>query len=241
MTPNVTHVTDVPHASTPWQRQILPRFFRLWWLKTSGTIAILVLFFAAYLHVLKHPASQPVTVPMLLIDDWIGFFPPALWVYASLWVYLSLAPSMLLGLRELLAFGIWITLLCCAGLLIFYFWPTQVTLSVVDHAQHWGFATLRGVDAGGNACPSLHVATAVFTFYWFDRVIRDMNMGMPGRFGNALWLIAIAWSTMAIKQHVAIDVAAGFALGTLFAAASLWGRRLVSWADYQQARQARQH
>ena len=160
-----------------------------------------------------------------------------MWVYASLWVYLSLAPSLLLGLRELLAYGFWIVALCAAGITIFYFWPTQVVLNNADHARYWGYAALRGVDAGGNACPSLHVATAAFTVFWFDRVIKDMNLGTTGRALNVLWFAAIAWSTMATKQHVAIDVVTGFVLGMLFAMASLWRRPLVSWPVYQETRQ----
>ena len=98
---------------------------------------------------------------------------------------------------------------------------------------------LGGVDAGGNACPSLHVATAVFTAYWLDHVVRDMGLGTRGRVCNALWFIAIAWSTMATKQHVSLDVISGFALGSVFAWMSLWRRRIVGWDEYQMQRKKR--
>ena len=39
---------------------------------------------------------------------------------------------------------------------------------------------------------------------------------------NLAWLLAIAWSTVAIRQHVVLDAVAGAALGTLFAALSIW-------------------
>jgi hypothetical protein len=80
-----------------------------------------VRFFAASLHILDHPAYPPVTVKVTWLDHCIGFYPPALLAHASLWLHLSLAPALLLGTRELVAFGIWIVLLCSAGLLIFYF------------------------------------------------------------------------------------------------------------------------
>ena len=35
------------------------------------------------------------------------------------------------------------------------------------------------------------------------------------RFGNGFWCVAIAWSTLAIKQHVALDVLGGAALGAV--------------------------
>lgn len=223
-------------SDTPWWRQLWPRLCRRGWLKGSGTTIILCAFFAAYLHILDHPAYPPVTVTVTWLDHWIGFYPPALWAYASLWLYLSLAPALLLGTRELVAFGIWIVLLCSAGLLIFYFWPTQVVVDAAEHSRHWGYARLRSVDTGGNACPSLHVATAVFTLPWFDRVIQDMKMGLKGRAFNVIWFAAICWSTLATKQHVTLDVAAGLLLGGVFAAASLWRRPLLGWAEYQASR-----
>ena len=218
-----------------WYRQLLPRFSRLWWLKAIGTTAIMTLFFVGYFHVLRHPAYTPALVPLTVVDAWVPFYAPALVVYASLWFYVSLAPAMLLGWRELVAYGFWVTGLCVCGLLFFYFWPTMVTPQSFDRGQFWGFDVLQGVDAIGNACPSLHVASAAFSLYWFDRVLKDMNAGTAGRVVNVLWFAGIAYSTMATKQHVFIDVMSGFVLGSVFALGSLWRRELLSWADYQRA------
>jgi membrane-associated phospholipid phosphatase len=220
-------------SKTAWHRQCWPRLCRLYWLKCSGTTAIMFVFFAAYFHVLKHPAYPVTTMPVTTIDTLIPFYAPSLLIYASLWLYVSLPPAMLLGLRELVAYGFWITGLCIAGLLIFYFLPTTLVLHVVGPGQYWGFDILRGVDAAANACPSLHVATAAFSFYWFDRVLKEMNAGILGRIVNALWFVAIAYSTLATKQHVFIDVLAGFALGTAFALPSLLHRKGVTWEAYQ--------
>ncbi|HTD91916.1 MAG TPA: phosphatase PAP2 family protein [Burkholderiales bacterium] len=194
------------------------------------------LFFVAYLYVLRHPAHPVTTVPVTAIDVLVPFYPPSLLIYASLWLYVSLPPALLLGLRELVAYGFWITGLCIAGLLIFYFWPTTLTPYPIDRGQYWGFDVLQGVDAATNACPSLHVATAAFSFYWFDRVFKEMNVGVFGRVFNMLWFVAIAYSTMATKQHVFVDVVAGFAFGTAFALPSLWYRKGVTWEAYQRQR-----
>jgi membrane-associated phospholipid phosphatase len=45
---------------------------------------------------------------------------------------------------------------------------------------------------------------------------------------NALWFVAIAYSTLAVKQHVALDALAGALLGIAFAALSL---RRWTWVD----------
>lgn len=220
---------DLP---TPWYRQLWSRYCRLFWLKCSGTTAIMFLFFAAYFHLLRHPAYPSITMPLTAVDALVTFYPPSLLIYASLWVYVPLAPALLLGLRELITYGFWVVGLCITGLLIFYFWPTTLLPYATNRGQYWGFDILQGIDAAGNACPSLHVATAAFSAYWLDRVFKEMNIGVLGRFFNVLWFVAIAYSTMATKQHVFIDVLAGFALGTAFALLSLRYRTAVTWDAY---------
>jgi len=116
--------------------------------------------------------------------------------------------------------------LCSCGLLIFYFWPTAVPPRDVDISAYPGFAVLQGVDAAGNACPSLHVATAMFTAIWIDRLVRTMRAPGALRWANALWVLAIAWSTVAIRQHVVLDALAGAALGTTLALLSI---RVSPW------------
>ena len=88
-------------------------------------------------------------------------------------------------------------------------------------ASHPGFALLQGVDAAGNACPSLHVATALFSAAWVQRLLRGIHAPAWLSWGNGIWLVLIVYSTMAIKQHVALDVLAGLLLGGAFGWASL--------------------
>ncbi|HWI11567.1 MAG TPA: phosphatase PAP2 family protein, partial [Burkholderiaceae bacterium] len=87
-----------------------------------------------------------------------------------------------------------------------------------------GFGVLKGVDAAGNACPSLHVAVAIFTAIWIDHVLRQARAPLALRAVNIGWFALIAWSTLAIKQHVVLDVAAGMLLGVAFALPSLHWR-----------------
>ena len=227
------HERSAATRHLPWQRQLWPRFCRLFWLKSIGTTVIMCVFFAGYFHVLRHPAYPMTVVPMTFVDALVPFYPPALLLYVSLWIYVPLAPALLLGLRELVMFGVWIVALCAGGLLIFYFWPTTLVPSGVDRTPYFGFSLLHGIDAAANACPSLHVATAAFSFFWLDQVLREMKAGVTGRAVNGLWFVAIAYSTMATRQHVFIDVVAGLAFGAVFALAALGSRRAVSWETYQ--------
>jgi membrane-associated phospholipid phosphatase len=113
------------------------------------------------------------------------------------------------------------TLMCAAGLSIFYFWPTAAPAPDIDWALYPDMEFLKNIDAAGNACPSLHVATAFLSGIWFHRLLR--------RFGAPAWLLTVNWSwcfaivysTVAIRQHVAVDAIAGLALGGLAASLSL--------------------
>ncbi len=81
---------------------------------------------------------------------------------------------------------------------------------------------LKNVDASGNACPSLHVAFAVFAAGWLDRVLRRLHASQPALALNILWAVAIAYSTLATHQHVALDVLAGALLGWIFVRINLF-------------------
>jgi len=83
---------------------------------------------------------------------------------------------------------------------------------------------LKNIDASGNACPSLHVATAFFTGIWFQHVLRRFSAPRWVLVINWAWCVAIVYSTVAIRQHVVVDAAAGLLLGGVAAALSLLRR-----------------
>jgi len=129
-----------------------------------------------------------------------------------------------LTFRELLSYGIWVGALCLTGLALFYVWPSQIPTIPKDPTDFPGFAILRGVDASGNACPSMHVAVAIFTAIWVDHIFRAVRTPVWLRIVNAAWFLAIAYSTLATRQHVVFDVIAGALLGVAFAIPSLYWR-----------------
>ncbi len=183
-------------------------------------------FFAAYFWVLHHPWHAPYVMPRIGVDEWIAFVPDAAVLYVSLWVYVSLVPSLMADRRQLVSYAITTTGLSVVGLGIFYIWPTAVPRPEVDWPEDAAFGFLKHVDASGNACPSLHVAFAVFTAIWLARLLPALGAGCWLRAFNWFWCLAILYSTVAIRQHVALDVAAGAALGATVAAMHLaWLRR----------------
>jgi membrane-associated phospholipid phosphatase len=205
----------------PWTDELRLRMRRYFVIKTLGITAFTWLFFIGYFYLLRNPAYPVTLMPLTAIDHLIPLQPPFLIAYFSLWLYIGFAPALQLSFVELIAYGAWITALCLTGLALFYFWPTAVPARAPDATGFPGFALLHGVDAAGNACPSMHVAAAIFSAIWIDHLLRQMRAPRWLRTTNAVWFVAIAYSTMAIKQHVLLDVVAGALLGAAFALPSL--------------------
>lgn len=201
----------------PASASLSTRFFSHVWLKALGTPAFMALFFIAYFALLRNPLSTPVEIPATALDRWIGFHPFALLPYASLWIYVSLPAALILRRAELFGHAAGAAALAAAGLLIFAVWPTVAPSPDIDWSLHPGVRFLKNLDASGNACPSLHAAFAVFACLWLDRLLRALNAGRAARALNLLWAVSILYSTIATRQHVAIDAAAGVLLGGLVA------------------------
>jgi len=209
-------------ASRPsWQAELAYRVRELFWLKLLGTSVWTTVFFIGYFHLLRHPAYPVTVMPLTWLDPLVPFQPAMLLPYLSLWLYIGVAPGLQRGLSQLLAYGAWMTALLLTGLAIFHFWPTAVPPLALDRSGFPGFALLEGVDASGNACPSMHVAASVFTAVRLHAVLREIGAPAIWRGLNLVWVLLIAWSTMAVRQHVALDVLGGVVLGLAFAWPSL--------------------
>ncbi len=211
-----------PPAPEHWARQLMQRGRYLMLLKLAGVTAFMWVFFTAYFHILRNPVRPVFEMPLTPLDHAVVPQPWAFAAYVSLWIYVGIVPGMMLRVRETLLYGAWAAALCITGLAIFYLAPTAVPPPHItaDLSQHAGFALLNGVDASGNACPSLHVATALFSAVWVAALLRHVGAPPWLRMANWVWLLLIVYSTLAIKQHVALDALAGAALGGAFAWAS---------------------
>lgn len=214
---------EAPSRPLPplWRAEIGYRMRHLFILKFVGTSVFIWLFFMAYFHLLRHPTQTPIVMPLTPLDAWIPFQPATLFAYLSLWLYVGVAPGLQRSFRELAVYGLWSAALCVAGLSVFYFWPTAVPPLTIDVSGYAGFAMLQGVDAAGNAFPSMHVAIAMFTVVHLHNVFCNVRAPAVFHWLNVAWFAAIAWSTLAVRQHVVLDAAGGAALGLSFAWASL--------------------
>lgn len=216
-------VTVAPRAdlsirsSVGWRLDLWRRLTYLWYIKATFTTLGIGGFFVAYFQVMKHPLTAVTTMPLTALDHAIPFQPASLYVYLSLWVYVSLAPALLRTRRELGSYGIATSALSATGLLIFLIWPTAVPTFAIDWTLYPSIAFLKDSDQALNACPSMHVAFAVFTAMWMSRLLREMGARAALQSLNAAWCLAIVYSTISTRQHVLLDVVAGAAIGALVA------------------------
>jgi len=128
-------------------------------------------------------------------------------------VYVLLAPALLPDRRALWSYLAAVVALSVVGFGIFLIWPTAVPKPEIPWPEHTLLSYLKVVDASGNAFPSLHTAFAVFTAAWLGRLLRGIGAGGIARALNWLWCAGIVYSTLATRQHVALDALAGAALG----------------------------
>jgi membrane-associated phospholipid phosphatase len=220
----LSRTKDLGKPSPPtarWLREAGRRIHLHWVFKMVGTTICMTSFFVAYFWLLDHSRLPSTTVPRIFIDDLVPFQPLALPLYVSIWIYVPLAPALMRERRELWSYAVAVLVVSLVGFAVFLLWPTTVPKPDIDWAQHPSVSYLKAVDASGNAFPSLHVAFAVFTAVWFHRLLRQMGAGAGVLALNWLWCLGIIYSTLAIRQHVALDAIAGVVLGAAGAFAHL--------------------
>ncbi len=210
----------IPGTRVPWLTELVYRVRWHFLIKFVTTSALIALFFLGYFYVQDAPLDAPSVMPLTALDRMIPFHPYALLAYLSLWIYVGAGPGLQRERAELLKYALWMGALCVTGLGLFYLWPTRLPDMGGDASGPF-FEMLRRVDSISNACPSMHVAAAIFTAIRVHDVLARIQAPRWLKGLNLLWCLLIVYSTLAIKQHVVLDVLAGALLGSLFGWTSL--------------------
>ncbi|WP_372590766.1 phosphatase PAP2 family protein [Guyparkeria sp.] len=215
-----------PGRALRYRRGLGRRLACCWLLKAVGTTTMMSLFFVAYFHLLNHPGGDPYVMGATWVDQLVPFQPAFFYLYASLWFYVSLVPALIGDRGTLVRYGMAIGGLCLAGLAVFLVFPTSIERDPALWAGAPEFAWLAEVDSAGNAFPSLHVATALFSAFWMDRLILAMRLPVVWRLVSLGWALGIVYSTLAIAQHVFWDVLGGTMLAAMgMLATTAWVQR----------------
>ncbi len=196
-----------------------------WLKKNPHAWWALVLFYliAAYILpeklIVDNYASTAVT-----FDDRIHFFAPAV-VFYVLWFPLMFFSGLWLLIKDGVRFRRYMLALAICMTVsgaIYLLWPNgqdlRPDLSQPRGLFEWMLSGLYGIDTNTNVLPSLHVScvAAVIACIWATDSIRRL---WP-RIAVTVLSLLVASSTVLVKQHAILDLAAGAALGAAAVAVS---------------------
>jgi membrane-associated phospholipid phosphatase len=171
-------------------------------------------------------------LPLCALDHALSFEVRSVWLYLAFfvlvpWAYLGASLARVRWLARAMPACALVCALC------FLAWPTtlavgtQVPARAVmaqGGASAWAYRWLLAGDTPRNCLPSLHGALTLLCAWAL------LERGRPLR--NVLVLAlaaAIAWSVLALRRHVAVDLAAGLLLGWL---AGHWAQRGATSGDH---------
>jgi len=180
--------------------------------------ALAIFYGGGYWVIQRHLCRPPIHFPMLAIDRWVPFSPEWIGVYQS--IYLMLPVAFLAGTRdELRRFALGLLGFTLASFACFIVLPVcGPRLASCPTAGMYGFLVRN--DLPFNTFPSLHMAAAAY----FCCVAIQLTSGRLRRICIVvfpIWVLLIACSTMATKQHYFVDIPSGVLLG--------WIAQRVAW------------
>lgn len=177
----------------------------------SGSI-MMIWIMAPYLLLQQFAIRDVYWMPLTWVDRLVSPDLRAAWFYFSyfgLLALVALSVSKPIYLRFLLAVG-WSTLVAH---MVFLLFPTGLVRDafLLENASFL-YEIVLAYDAPRNVFPSLHVTLSVvaaiavtgcYRYRWWMRTL------------IWLWVIGILWSTLALRQHVMMDLVSGGLLGIL--------------------------
>lgn len=188
-----------------------------WRLKCSVLLGLAVGICLPYFTLQRLTLFEPRSPPRTFVDEAIAFDPSWVWFYYSLCLMVPLAPLLAVQRSDLVRYARGLALLCAPCFATFLLLPVAGPRpeSPPDHAL---YAWLVTCDTPRNALPSLHAGLAVFSAFCGVRFLRNaltrMQCAVFGSLASG-WTAVILYSTLATKQHWAIDLPPGILAGIL--------------------------
>jgi membrane-associated phospholipid phosphatase len=186
-----------------------------WRIKAFLGGALTAAFWVGYFLIERWPGDSVTRMPELAVDRLIPFKPGAAFLYVSQYVSVPLVIWLMTSRRQLWACCRGLAVLVGASFVIFYFWPTSVARPEMTPGRYFLYDLIVNADLPRNACPSLHAGFGVFIAACACDVFRGWKNGRWLAGALWLWTGAVLVSTLLIKQHVVLDLAAGGLLGII--------------------------
>lgn len=183
-----------------------------WRTKLWLTAVLNLLFWAGY-GLLSHHAFFPLrTPPLTWLDRAVPYQPkPWGWIYLSQFLFTGTLPWLLPTKDGLRRYVSGMAFMCVVSFTIFLFFPVAAPRPP-DPPAAGAMAWIVGYDGPLNAFPSLHAGFLIYTAELTWRMFRGQR-SRAVIVGGVLWGALILYATLATRQHFALDLAAGAALG----------------------------
>jgi hypothetical protein len=180
-------------------------------LKAAVFVTLLIALNALYFAPQRWPLHAAIEMPAYWLDRAIPFSEWWIPVYWSFYPLIVLGGIFLATRGEMVRFASGLLGQSIVACVIFFVWPTMVTRPIVI-VPGWAYQAVVAMDHPLNACPSLHASYSVYCAVVLNGVLRSVGGGEILRAGVWLWVLVIFVSTIGLRQHVVMDLAAGTVL-----------------------------
>jgi membrane-associated phospholipid phosphatase len=211
---------DGTPADIPWSRPV-SRVLAQWRLKALLTAGLLLGYCVPY-FVLQRVTFFPVrTFAPSPLDRAVAFAPAWVFAYQSLYLFMPIMPWLAASRDQLARYARGLVAMSLAAFLVFILYPVAgprpQDLSASSDVNT-AFRLLLRVDTPLNSFPSMHAGMTAYSLLFGLALLRGAPWPARAAYGVAAgaWGLAILYSTLATKQHFAIDLPAGI----LFACAA---------------------
>ncbi|CAN5618355.1 hypothetical protein BH09VER1_BH09VER1_22580 [soil metagenome] len=199
-----------------------------WRLKLLLSLAFNAFFWSGY-ELLGRYAFFPLQAVLLTWFDRIIPFQPAFWgwIYLSQFSFTNLLPWFLTTRDEVIRCTTGLAVMTLISFAIFLVFPIPPPIRPSGSGGHLSMAIIAAYDGSFTCLPSLHAAFLCYMAALAWRLFAKL-MPLLGWALCALWATGILYATLATRQHYALDLVAGVAVGGF----SYW----LAWRGSDKAR-----
>jgi membrane-associated phospholipid phosphatase len=192
-------------VSAIWQR------LKARWQQKAWLTALLTFVFVPLYLLVSHRVWRPLwNPPLTWFDRHIAFQPGWVWPYQSLYLITATIPWLATTGLQLRRYVVSFWLVAIVGLVTFVLLPVAAPRPPVATPSS-GMSILLSYDGPYGDFPSLHAGFLVLTLAFGFRVM-DCRVPIMVIMVMLAWAAVILYSTLALKEHYALDLLAGIAL-----------------------------
>jgi membrane-associated phospholipid phosphatase len=195
-------------------RRLAERLAALWRFKAALAVSVGIMFCVPYFLIGHYPQMPVRELPLTWLDRAVPFHPlPWVWVYQSAYLPINVIPWLAKRREDLRRYLRGLAALAIVSFAIFIVLPVRGPRPAVEQLQGM-YRVLVTYDSPLNCLPSLHAGLMVYALMFARRIAGD-EIPRALRVLMIAWTALVFYSTLAIKAHYAVDLAAGVMLAGL--------------------------